>query len=171
MGMIKLPSLALLLLACISLKGAAAFTSITSSCRTRYPLYSAVDRGYETPINIEETAPRDTSTFEEWAYNYGIQRDPAFELAYNDNYDWSDIYAVTNADMATGQCALYVPEELILSSNKAMEELRSHDMDQAEKIVYSVNADSELKQYYLMVKILVEYEKGESSAWFPWLNS
>ncbi len=25
--------------------------------------------------------------------------------------------------------------------------------------------------YYLLIKILVEYEKGEGSPWFPWLNS
>ena len=24
---------------------------------------------------------------------------------------------------------------------------------------------------YLLIKILVEYEKGEGSPWFPWLNS
>ena len=52
-----------------------------------------------------------------------------------------------------------------------MAELRTSDMDQAEKILYSVNGESELRQYYLMVKILVEYEKGEESPWFPWLNS
>ena len=165
----------LLPLAYIAVEGAVAFTS-TSSC-VRYidshhpstsQLNSAIDRGYETPINIEETAHRDISSFEEWAYNYGIQRDPGFQLTTDDGYDY---YAITTQDLAAGQPVLCVPEQLILSSNKAMAELRTNDMDQAEKILYSVNGESEIRQYYLMVKILVEYEKGEESPWFPWLNS
>ncbi len=39
------------------------------------------------------------------------------------------------------------------------------------KVLSSINANSELRHYYLMIKILVEYEKGEGSPWFPWLNS
>mmetsp|Transcript_14867 Transcript_14867/g.27036 ORF Transcript_14867/g.27036 Transcript_14867/m.27036 type:complete len:473 (-) Transcript_14867:10-1428(-) len=165
----------LLVLASIAITEAAAFTPSSSLLTTispsapASPLYSAVDRGYETPINIEETAPRDTSTFETWAYNYGIQRAEGHQLAYSE--DGWDIYAMTNQELPAGTPVLCVPEPLILSSNKAMAELRTHDMDQAEKIVYSVNADTEIRQYYLMVKILVEYKKGEASPWFPWLNS
>ena len=128
--------------------------------------------GYELPINIEETAPRDIPTFETWAYNYGIQRHESFTLVDNNN-DGYDIYASTSSTDAvpTGTCVLYVPQELILSGSKSMDELRSHDMDPAEKIVFSVNAEKELAKYYLIVKLLVEIEKGEDSPWFPWLNS
>jgi len=70
-----------------------------------------------------------------------------------------------------GTPVLCVPQELILSANKAMEEFPKESMRAAEKIVYSVNADSEIRYWYLMVKLLVELEKGEQSAWFPWLNS
>jgi len=73
--------------------------------------------------------------------------------------------------MAAGTPVLYVPENLILSSSKAMAELQTVDMQPAEKILYSVNADTELRQYYLMIKLLVEIEKGEESPYFPWLNS
>lgn len=128
----------------------AAVTASTTTTSSSLHL-SAIDRGYDTPINIEETAPRDMTSFEEWAYNYGIQRAEGFQLAYN--ADGTDIYAMTNQDMATGSCVLYVPEHCILSSTKAMAELRTHDMDQAEKILFSVNAESELRQYYLMVKV------------------
>eukprot|EP00581_Thalassiosira_minuscula_P016483 CAMPEP_0183718420 /NCGR_PEP_ID=MMETSP0737-20130205/11680_1 /TAXON_ID=385413 /ORGANISM="Thalassiosira miniscula, Strain CCMP1093" /LENGTH=488 /DNA_ID=CAMNT_0025947975 /DNA_START=55 /DNA_END=1521 /DNA_ORIENTATION=- len=143
--------------------------------------HSAIDRGYDTPINIEETAPRDIATLEEWAYNYGIQRCPSYQLAYDattthtvidNNGDMVyDVYASTSADLPAGSPVLCVPNELILSSSAAMDELRTHDMDQAEKILNSLNAEGELRQYYLMVKILVEYEKGMESVWFPWLNS
>lgn len=94
---------------------------------------------------------------------------PGLQFEYN--IDGSDIYACTNADMAAGTPVLYVPESLILSSSKAMAELQTVDMQPAEKILYSVNADTELRQYYLMIKLLVEIEKGEESPYFPWLNS
>mmetsp|Transcript_20394 Transcript_20394/g.49055 ORF Transcript_20394/g.49055 Transcript_20394/m.49055 type:complete len:478 (+) Transcript_20394:190-1623(+) len=132
--------------------------------------HSAIDRGYDTPINIAEEAPRDVEAFESWAYDYGIQRAEGHRLQYSE-HDYADIHAVTDVDMPAGSCVLCVPEGLILSSNKAMEELKTRDMDQAEKVLCSVNADTEMRQYYLMIKILVEFEKGEESPWFPWLNS
>mmetsp|Transcript_22839 Transcript_22839/g.49413 ORF Transcript_22839/g.49413 Transcript_22839/m.49413 type:complete len:464 (-) Transcript_22839:188-1579(-) len=171
----------LALAACIVTDKAAAFTStstcprstITSTAPSSIPLYSSFDRGYDTPINIEETAHRDIQSLEEWAYNYGIQRAEGFQLASFDanGVAGSEVYAMANQDLPAGTPVVYVPEGLILSSDKAMAELRSHDMDHAEKILTSVNADSELRYYYLMVKILVEYEKGTESPWFPWLNS
>ena len=150
-------------------------SSSSSSSLPSSPLHlSAIDRGYETPINIEETAYRDVPTFENWAYNYaGIITSPGFQLASSNEYGLgeTDVYAMTSQDMPQGTCALYVPEQFILSSSKAMAELRTSDMEAAEKIVYSVNAESEIRQYYLIVKLLVEYERGEESPWFAWLNS
>lgn len=167
MGTVKL-----LTVACIG-AGAAAFSSsgARAGCVKRglAPLQSTSALGYDRAIDIEETAPRDMPSFEEWAYNYGIQKGEGFELA-SDEYG-TDIYAMTTQDQPAGTCVLYVPEMCILTSSKAMAELRTNDMDQAEKILYSVNAESELRQYYLMIKILVEFEKGEASPWFPWLNS
>ena len=178
-GIISTLATTCLLLSAVD-NGVVAFTLPTLCTKTSHHSYQHVplcmsSTSYSSepqiarPIDIEENALRDISTFETWAYNYGIQRDPGFQLTYNE--DGSDIFAITSTDMPAGSCALYVPEELILSSSKAMAELQTSDMQQAEKILYSVNADTELRQYYLMVKILVEYEKGENSPWFPWLNS
>jgi len=144
-----------------------ASTSTTTSRTTA--VQSAVDRGYDTPINISELAPRDIPTFEEWSYNYGIQRHASHQLTYSE--DGWDVYAMTCDAIPGGTPVLCVPQELILSANKAMEEFPKESMRAAEKIVYSVNADSEIRYWYLMVKLLVELEKGEQSAWFPWLNS
>ena len=154
-----------------------AFTPPSKIC-TKIPpnhhathIYSSIS--YESQIqryiDIDETASRDISSFEQWCYNYEIQRNEGLQLAYNN--DGTDIHTVTSTDLPAGTCALYVPEALILSASKAMAELQGPDMQAAEKIVYSVNAESELQRYYLMVKILVEYEKGEESPWFYWLNS
>ena len=78
---------------------------------------------------------------------------------------------MTNVDLPTGSPILTIPEHMILSSNKAMAELRTSDMSEAEKIVKSVNAESEFRHYYLMLKLLVEYEKGMESPWYQWMNS
>lgn len=141
-------------------------------------LNSEMSGGYAAPINIDESAPRDVETFEEWATNYGIQRAAGLQLAYSSNDDgysggtvgW-DVSFATDQAIPTGTCVLCVPEAVILTSAKAMAELRTHAMDPAEKIVSSINAETELRQYYLMVKLLVEYEKGALSPWFAWLNS
>ena len=130
-------------------------------------------RGYDAAIDISELARRDIPSFENWAYEYGIQRAEGHVLSSYDHDGMGvlDIYASTTTDIPMGTCVLYVPESLILTSTKAMSELRTTDMNEAEKILYSINAESEIRHYYLLVKLLVEYEKGESSPWFAWLNS
>jgi hypothetical protein len=82
-----------------------------------------------------------------------------------------EVYAATSKDLPAGQPVLFVPEALILSSNKAMEELRSEAMTESERFVISKGGESEYRQWYLMLKILSEIQKGRESPWFPWLNS
>ena len=109
---------------------------------------------YEQPINILEDAPRDIDTFQTWAYNYGIQQCESFTLQQSQpELGQPDVYAATDSDLAAGTTVLYVPEELILTSSKAMEELRGPEMMPAEKVLSSINADGELRQYYLMIKV------------------
>jgi len=90
-------------------------------------------RGYEAAIDVSETAPRDVTSFETWAYECGIQRAEGLVLT-NDDGTMTDVYASTATDAPSGTCVLYVPEEWILTSAKAMAELRTSDMDQAEKV-------------------------------------
>ena len=118
------------------------------------------------------------ASFEQWAHEAGVQRAPGHELAYrsmSEEYDGSDagwdVYAATNVDVPAGSTVLCVPESLVFSASKAMEEFRTNDMQSAEKVLFSVNGESELRQYYLMIKLLVEYERGVDSQWFPWFNS
>jgi hypothetical protein len=143
------------MLACITLQ-AASFTANTHRATLPHLQSTASNYGYETPINIEENAPRDIASMEQWAYNYGIQRCDGFELVSSQvEYGQPDVYAATSVDLPAGSAVLYVPEELILSSDKAIAELRSNAMQPAEKILKSINADSELRHYYLMIKVSV----------------
>lgn len=117
--------------------------------------------GYQQPIDIDESSPRDITTFQDtWAPNYGIQSVDSFTLSQSQpEYGAaSDVYAATAGDLPAGTTVLYVPEELILTSNKAMAELRTQDMNQAEKVLGSINAEGELRQYYLMIKVRHGYD-------------
>jgi hypothetical protein len=115
---------------------------------------------------------------EQWAYQCGVQGTDGLQLVADSDMgpntvgmhqQHSDVSLMTSYDIAANSPVLFVPSEMILSSNKAVEEFGR--LEDAEKLIKSLNAESELRQYYLMVKILVEYEKGEASPWFPWLNS
>lgn len=55
---------------------------------------------------------------------------------------------------------VYVPSEMILSANSAMQEFRA-SLGEVEELIRANGHGSELPKYYLMLKILTEVEKGE----------
>lgn len=123
-------------------------------------------------VDVNENAPRDIETMEQWAYQCGVQGTDGLQfVSDNDgiNQQHVDTSLVTSYDIPANSPVLFVPSEMILSSNKAVEEFGR--LEDAEKLITSLNAESEFRQYYLMLKILVEWERGEESPWFPWLNS
>lgn len=67
---------------------------------------------------------------------------------------------IASQDVAAGSPVLYVPEELIMSSNKAMAAYRNEQMEAAEKQLEITDAMTEIRQYYLMIQLLVEMERG-----------
>ena len=52
-----------------------------------------------------------------------------------------------------------------------MAELRSGEMTDSEQYVISKGGESQYRQWYLMLKILSEIQKGRDSPWYAWLNS
>jgi len=128
-----------------------------------------------TTIDISEDASRDISTMEEWAAACGVQWIEGFHLtASREDSDVPglDVFAATLQDTPAYSPVLYVPSEMVLSSNRAYMELHCQETEDVEKLLQEVNAkEDQLRQYYLMLKILTEYEKGETSPWYPWLNS
>lgn len=106
---------------------------------------------------------------EEFATNYGAQKAPGVEL-YSD--DGSDYQLITQQPLGAGQTVLYVPSDIVLSSEKAYQEF-GNEIQQAEQVLVQIDQGTQkrLPLFRLMVKILAEYDQGENSAWFPWLNS
>ena len=139
------------------------------SSTTRLHISSPLSAPGIPAIDVSENSPRDVPYMLQWAEACGVQKAEGFELTSDDG--GYDVYARTVVDMPAGSPVVIVPEQMILSSNKAAAELRSDDMEQAEKLLASLNAEDEVRQFYLMIKVLLELEKGQDSPWFPWFNS
>jgi len=130
-------------------------------------------------VDIDEDAVRDIDAMEEWAMACGVQKAEGFKTksdmnpndldSYLDILDYEDVSVWTIQDIPAGSPVLYVPKEMIFSSHQAAQEIGR--LEHAEKLYGNMKASDQIPYFYLGVRILVEYEKGEASAWFPWLNS
>ena len=158
-------------LAAVSFTAVSGFQIVPStvSSTTQLHISSPLSAPGIPAIDISEAAPRDIPTMLEWAEVCGVQKAEGFELTSDDG--GFDVYARTVTDLPAGSPVVFVPEQMILSSNKAAAELRTDDMEDAEKLLKSLNAEDEIRQFYLMIKVLLELEKGQDSPWFPWFNS
>jgi len=117
-------------------------------------------------INIAEDAQRDVGTFDQWAMQCGVQRADGVQITTNDGMDYE---LITQNDIPANNPVLFVPGNMILSSNLAKQEFGI--LKDAEKRIVSARAADQVPHFYLFLKILTEFEKGEQSPWFPWLNS
>jgi hypothetical protein len=118
-------------------------------------------------VSLDENSQRDVSTMSQWAEGYGVQKADGFELT---TYDGKDYLAVTQQNIPAGSPVLYVPSDLVFSSSKAAEEF-GDALGQAENELAVANLQAFIPLFRVFVKVLIEYEKGESSPWYPWLNS
>jgi hypothetical protein len=123
----------------------------------------------DTAIDITEEAQRDVASFKEWASYGGIQTADGFQLVGEELDGHLDVSVMTTQDIPAGSPVIYVPSDMILSSSKAMEEFGR--LTEAEQLLTDNGYASDIRQYYLMLKILVEIEKGHESPWFSYLNS
>lgn len=120
-------------------------------------------------ISLEEWTQRDVYSMEEWATNYGVQKYDGVELFTSDGEDWQ---LISNGYIPAGTSVLFVPADIVLSSDGVVAEFGG-SLEAAENALVAMDQGTarRLPLFRLMVKILAEYEKGEESPWFPWLNS
>jgi hypothetical protein len=143
---------------------------ITAAARTTTPTSYTTIFSQTTDnnlVDISEYASRDTDYLQQWAYNCGVQTDPGFQFTSDDG--GYDIYAMTQTDIPVGSCILYVPSNMYLTSYNARQEFGQ--MVESEKLIGSLAGSDQFPLFYLFLKILVEYERGVNSDWYPWLNS
>ena len=118
-------------------------------------------------VDLSEDAPRDIDTMQQWAYNCGVQHHEGIHLTSYDN--WFDIFAATSTDIPGGTCVMYVPANMYLTSYGALQEFGQQE--DAEKLIGSLAGSDQFPTFYLFLKVLVEYERGQDSPWYYWLNS
>jgi len=122
-----------------------------------------------TAISLDEWTERDVYSMEEWAQTYGVQKIDGVELYTADGEDWQ---LITNSYVQAGSSVLYIPSNLVLSSEDVVREF-GQDLELSENALVQMDKGQKkrLPLFRLMVKILGEYEKGQDSQWYLWLNS
>ena len=170
-----------------------AFSPTSSSVRKKISLVAAHNRPFtstqiyqyatapEGLVNVADIwSPRDVYSMEEWATQYGLQKAPGVELYSEDGgFDYS---LVTQSGVAAGETVLWVPASIVLNSASVEQEFGLDCLQEAEAVLVQVDEFAMMKGKYseshfrlplfrLMVKILSEWEKGQESIYFPWLNA
>ncbi len=86
--------------------------------------------------------------------------------------DGSDYQLVTQSPIPGGSTVIYVPAEVVLSSERVVSEFGG-SLQQAENVLVQMDKGTKarLPLFRLMVKILAEYDAGPDSPFYPWLNS
>jgi len=117
-------------------------------------------------VDIGETAPRDVGVLDGWAASCGVQRNDGFQITTEDGIDFS---AVTTQPLQAGTPILSVPGGMVLSTSRARQELG--DVSEAVDQLSRLGASADIPEFYLFLKILTEYQQGDQSPYFPWMNS
>ncbi|KAL3915404.1 MAG: hypothetical protein SGILL_005671 [Bacillariaceae sp.] len=119
-------------------------------------------------VDVTEQAQRDVYPLQQWAEQYGAQTAPGVELTTQDGADW---FLMANQNIGAGQPVLFVPSDIILSSFKVEQEFGGNLISAEEALTRYEGTAQRLPLFRLMVKILAEYEKGQESPYFTWMNA
>ena len=92
-----------------------AFLSINRSTQVRHTDLPA-------HVSTSEDSPRNLADFEEWCTQYGVQKMDGVQLYSEDGLDYQ---LVTTLDIPAGTALLYVPADMVLSSNRIAVEMNS----------------------------------------------
>ena len=143
---------AALLLAGISPKSAYSFS------------YRALPAG---TVNLSSAVERDVYNMAEWAAGYGVQQAEGVQLT---SYDGQDYFPMTQSYIPAGSPVMYVPADLTFTSTKSSREFGS-SLSQCENQLVQANLQDKVPLFRIFFKVVAEYEKGQESPWYPWLNS
>lgn len=141
-----------------------------SQTRSNFHVPTALAMSLSTStIVVDESAAREVGSFEEWAVSCGVQVADGFQLMVTSDDPYLDVGVCTSMDLPKDAPVLFVPNEVTLSANRAKEEIGA--IVDAEDLFVQLNAYDQVQRFYLFLKILKEFELGDQSPWYPWLNS
>mmetsp|Transcript_1557 Transcript_1557/g.3972 ORF Transcript_1557/g.3972 Transcript_1557/m.3972 type:complete len:425 (+) Transcript_1557:118-1392(+) len=118
-------------------------------------------------INLSSSVERDVYTMADWAASYGVQQAEGVQLT---SYDGKDYFPMTQSDIPAGSPVMYVPSDLIFTSSKSAQEFGT-SIAGCENQLIQAGFQDKIPLFRVFFKIVTEYEKGEESPWYPWLNS
>jgi hypothetical protein len=121
-------------------------------------------------LSLERTAHREIDQFQGWAGSCGVSAENGFYLEGEMVDGNEDYFAATSSGAAQGSRVLYVPGEMILASSWIAQEYNGY-IESSLQVLAELGMKHLIKHFYLFVKILVEYEQGEDSPYFPWFQS
>ena len=121
-------------------------------------------------VDIDENAPRSLPPLESWCAENGVQKMDGVELYSDDGMDYQ---AVTTVDIPAGSTVMYIPAELCLHSSTVGQELcaMSPTVQQAADQLNKIGSGNSVPDFYLFLKILMEYEAEDRSFYFPYLDA
>jgi hypothetical protein len=130
-------------------------------------------------ISVERTAQRDIGSFQEWAVQCGVQMAPdgGFYLApgtpsgshEGDESEQEQFFAATATGGEENSCLLYVPGEMILSASRVAQDLEEYLSPRSLQMLEERGLSHLYPQFLLFVKVLLEYEQGVESPYYPWM--
>lgn len=125
---------------------------------------------FET-LSLERTAQREVGQFQEWAGQCGVQPENGFaleEIVSGENEDWR---AITTTGVSQGSRVLFVPGGMILSAGLVSQEYGDYVGASFEILERKGNLQRVYPQFFLFLRVLVEYEQGMNSPYYPWIAS
>ncbi|KAL7540293.1 hypothetical protein ACHAXR_011690 [Thalassiosira sp. AJA248-18] len=118
-------------------------------------------------VDLSPNAQRDVYTMSDWASNCGVQQAEGVQLTSYDGYDY---FPAAQSDIPAGSPVMFVPSDLVFSSSKVAQEYGAA-LSQCENKLAAANLQDKIPLFRIFFKIIAEYEKGDESPWYPWLNS
>lgn len=121
-------------------------------------------------VDIDENSPRPLPPLESWCAENGVQKMDGIELYSEDGLDYQ---AVTTVDIPAGSTVMYIPASLCLHSSAVGQELCaiSPSVKEAADQLNKIGSGNSIPDFYLFVKLLMEYEAEDRSFYFPYLDS
>lgn len=136
-------------------------------------------RGYERvpsrlsmkSVKEHQTKERDIEALKGWANQNGVSVDNNVISLSNPQGDDCWGFSVP-CDSQQGTTILKVPALIVINSQQIQDELAlHHDLSPAIEYLESKKVHMQIPQFFLFLKLLMEYTKGSESAWYSWIQS
>lgn len=127
-------------------------------------------------LDINENAPRDVPTFEQWAQNTaGIQRLANVEITPNADCrleNPNDYTVIAQQSIPANQPIIFVPNNVVWNTDRIKQEEFGNALDPAlDFLTKNGVAQTDVPKFVLLVKLLQETTAGQQSPYFEWFNS